>query len=168
MATLNEYFNTDFRNVLKIGRDLIIGASDSANMINVQVLIDFDAGVKYLAYYLPACHSPFEICIALLTNPTRTVAESIDDEIQVSSGGWGTDWIDSTELKFSGRIFIYIENDLSEQERFVLSAIAKQEGLSLLLRDAMYSQNRSIVLNDTPFSCCHARAISPSVACRWR
>ena len=30
------------------------------------------------------------------------------------------------------------------------------------------ARENDMVLNDTPFSCCHALAISPSVACRWR
>jgi hypothetical protein len=60
MATLPEYFDTDFPSVLNAASTLTISQGGSATTFEVRgrVHYDFDSGTKYLSYFVPTEQRP--------------------------------------------------------------------------------------------------------------
>jgi hypothetical protein len=65
MATLREYFGTDFPAVMTLASTLTISNKSSpATTYNVpaRVHLDFDSGTKYISYFVPSGPDSYALC----------------------------------------------------------------------------------------------------------
>ena len=53
MATLREYYDTDFTRILNIGNTLSVANDIETIDIPVRIHLDFDSSTKFLSFYLP-------------------------------------------------------------------------------------------------------------------
>jgi hypothetical protein len=83
MATLREYYLTDFANALTF--DFIWQTTeDVPKDINIKVGIETLSSAKFIIYYVPRHLSQFELCVALINACDEAIKKSND--IYVSSG----------------------------------------------------------------------------------
>ena len=143
MATLREYFDTDFSKVLNIANSLKLRGMDFDDEIFVKVHMDFDSNTKYLSVYIPANSSHQNICKGILQNLDPLLAIGNSTAIQTKLPGERL--MDSKDLNFSGRIFVYSENETSEAEIDELERFAKEKNLALQYRSPEFSKERSAI-----------------------
>jgi hypothetical protein len=73
---------------------------------------------------------------------TKSALEWTVDFVAKRPAPYGEDPINSWEAEFHGRVFLYHESTISDEERTVLAELAKQQKLSLQLRGPMYATER--------------------------
>jgi hypothetical protein len=143
MATLREYFDTDFARVLSVGKPLPVGSSTGNDAVQVQarVHLDFDSNTKYLSCFIPETSAPLSVSVALLKGIERII--SIADGVEVETALPGEEMRSSRELQFSGRVFLYTEQAFAAEKATQLCAEAKQNGLHLQIRGPEFAVRRS-------------------------
>jgi hypothetical protein len=143
MASLKDYFDTDFKNTLSVRSYLKMRSDKSSEEIEAveRVHLDFDSNTKYISYYVPQTTNIFDVCLSLIKDPKRALASS--ESVEVQSGFVGEEKSSSSELKFSGRIFIYTENELTIEQIGQLKVVATKLGVSIRIRGPKLVTERS-------------------------
>ncbi len=143
MATLKEYFDKDFSYALSAHQPQKLSSTTGETELEViaRVHFDFNSNTKFVSYYVPVLKNIRDVCASLIQNPQWAL--KIGNGVLVKSGFVGEDPSDSSHLKFSGRVFLYTEGDLSEQDRDILSKLADPIGISLKIRGLDYARKRS-------------------------
>ena len=116
MATLWEYYQKDRGRNLCINRDVVLSDQTGKPLLNVPTAlhVDFESNSLYISFYIP-----HQSCIEC---PSRVLLNSVSDvsawrnEVYVQGGSQGEEGTSITEMQFTGRIFIYSEDDVYEQQ----------------------------------------------------
>jgi TIR domain len=145
MATLREYFDTDFPSVLNAAStlSLTIKQADSTATFDVRgrVHYDFDSGTKYVSYFIPAGPEALALSEGAAMN-TQWLFDAVKGII-VQTGYPGERALDAADLKFSGRVFLYTEDLFSEEQMNKVEKMAKERGLDVVFRTPISAQERS-------------------------
>lgn len=145
MATVRQYFDTDFPYTIKLDCRFI---QDNAS-IEIVMLYDFSASVSFCSVYIPGMNHQLSLYLNILRNLQRGEARlqftgkiflprswEFPGELRVSSTGdlnilvrfYGdTNWISWKDIPMTKRIFLYSESDLTDGELLKLV----DEGLAL-------------------------------------
>jgi hypothetical protein len=142
MATLRQYFDTDFSRVFAVHQTWQApGAGGKVSLI-ARVHLDFEANAKYASCFIPQCENPSNIC--------RAFVDQVDDLLNVDKGvmvqaGWADldEVTGSGELRFTGRIFVYSETEVAPAHCQALSQLAAARGLALRIRGPRFAMARS-------------------------
>ena len=145
MATLREYFDTDFNKTFTVSNKLTITKSDLSDKLEVitNVHFDFDSNTKYLSFYLPENNFGIQALIDLIQN--RDKALLIGNDLEVQSGLPGESMFNSKDLQFSGRIFFYCETNLDHEQVESLIVQARQINIYAQYRGPKFANERSII-----------------------
>jgi len=142
MATLREYFDTDFPSVLNTASKLSLtvkGASAATFEVPARVHYDFDSGTKYISYFVSSGPESSGLFEALIMNPHWPFDAM--KGVAVQAGYPGERMIDAADLKFPGRIFLYTEDLLSDEQAQKLHQTAKGKGIDLVMRTRSAPRN---------------------------
>src|SRR5438067_1488145 len=137
MATLREYFDTDFPRVLNAAQVIQVRTDAAPIEVPVRVHLDFDANAKYLSCLLPAAGCNKSVCSALVVNISQLLATA--DSVEVHSGLPGETPFRSTELRFAGRLFLYHESDIDVEVQDEIRARAKEHDLFVQFRGPRFA-----------------------------
>jgi hypothetical protein len=133
MATLRQYFDTDFSHVLKVGMPWSVNCDGHRIEIYASANFDFDAGVQFASYYVPLCANPARVCDLLLTN-VQVLFETARAQVLIQTSLPGTRTENINELKFSGRVFVYSEKKIDEQGLASIEERARAVGQTFRFR----------------------------------
>ena len=145
MATLREYFDTDFKHDLSAHQPTLVGSIDGDFELELipRLHYAFDANAQYLSYFVPATDRLFDICVHLISNLDTAV--SLADGMQVAAGKVGEEMVEDSELQFTGRVFIYHDGELASEQISALKGLAKERGIALRLRGPKYASALSAI-----------------------
>ena len=143
MATLWEYYQKDRGRNLCINRDVVLSDETGKQLLSVPTALhlDFESNALYISFYIP--HQPDIEC------PSRVLLNSVSDvlawknEVLVHGGNQGEEGTSSTELVFTGRIFIYSEDDIKDEDKAYIKARSKELGQSIKFREQIYADERN-------------------------
>ena len=130
MPTLRDYFLTDKSDVVKVTQSTEITTHDGVK-IPVQMFLDFASASIYLAFYLETVRDPLQRCLSLITEHTIQAVLGVTGGFGFVDGFPKTTPIHASDLKFCGRVFIYSDNALSEDDMTLLDRAARQRGILL-------------------------------------
>ena len=155
MATLREYFNTDFPAVLNAASTLRLTLNTAGASVDYEVPArvhyDFDSGTKYVSYFVSSGPQSAALCEGLLMNP-HWIFDAVKG-LSVTTGFPGEQQISASDLKFSGRIFIYTEDLLPEETAQKIMEMAKQGGFAVVMRTPVSAMERSRFEKPLAFIC---------------
>lgn len=138
MATLRDYFQTDFRNSLSLNLPWRVEGPSVCEAL-IKVGIEVYSSAKFIAFYLPADAHAFEIGSHLIENWEKAIEQSNEIEI---IGGFGGDLhlgvVGSRQASFSRRVYLYSENAFSDGECRALNERCSALGIWLTIRGAEY------------------------------
>lgn len=137
--TLLDLFKTDFSRNLgwTADRNIVLTLENKESItIIAKVWYDYEAQSFFIGFYIPNTPHTYLICTHLVDN--YTIALDIKNSIRAELWGPGTQPINSNELKFTGRIFIYHESPLYEEQRRELYAMFKSKRLTPQFRDQQH------------------------------
>ena len=160
MATLHEYFETDFSTTIRVHVKIPF-RNDS---IESRILYDFDAYCAFVACHINNPSADLNYFVEFIQNfqhggqvqfdsmvtlpSAKTYHGSLrvenSDPFQILSQFYGeTDWKSTTELASTKRLFVYSENQLNSQDLTQLYNIAKSINLDLQFRSVNFREIRS-------------------------
>lgn len=135
--TLLYLFENDFKNLLRVGEDRILTYKEgSQTTIKSKLYLDFESQTEFVSFYIPSVPETLDIC-TYLAEHYKTAFE-LKKTVMVESSGPGLQPVNISELKFSGRVFIYHEYPLLEAQKRELFALYKKHDLSLQFRSTDY------------------------------
>jgi hypothetical protein len=112
---------------------------------------DYDSGTKYVSYFIPSGPEFYTLCEGVLKNP-QWLFDAVKGVV-VEAGYPGERMLKSTELRFSGRVFLYLE-DMPTAEQFAqVEELGKQTGIDLVVRTPASAQERSRFEKPLAFIC---------------
>lgn len=142
MATLKEYFQTDFANALTF---FFSWKTTDQNPIDIDVKVGTEtySSAKFVAYYIPRHAHYQQICESLVS----TLDEAITQSKNVRTiSGFGGDvqygLIGSDYLPFSNRVYIYSEDVIDDALDPALDVLCKQKSLWLTVRGRQYLKKK--------------------------
>jgi hypothetical protein len=141
MATLREYFDTDFQNILNVGNTLTTSNATEKIDILTRVHQDFDSNTKYLSFFIPETKDCLNVLVGLVNILDKILA--ISEGVEVLSGLPGEKLVNSKDLQFSGKIFVYSETDIPEDKLEALQNELRQKNIYLQYRGPRFAIKRS-------------------------
>lgn len=142
VASLKEYYDTDFPYVLNVSAAIDITRADKS-MIKVQARVhyDYNAGAKFISYFIPETKDAYLISAMLLKEPGPTLG--ISGSMEVLNGFYGETSVSSNDLIFVNRFFIYSESTISDEENESLRNFAAQNKMIVTFRSRKYAIDKS-------------------------
>lgn len=145
MATLREYFSTDFTNALSADFDFkFVSPSATEEIeINVKVGIETYSKALFIAFYVPNNRSVFQCSSCLLMNLEKVLSQFHQCQVNskfisdINIGKCGSQF-----SIFSRKIYLYLENDLNPAELAELDSIAKANNLCITVRSTSYVKKK--------------------------
>ncbi len=135
--TLLDLFKNDFNNLLRAGQDLNLTNKDIGQItIKSQTYLDFTSQTIFIGFYIPDTPQTYAICVYLSNN--YKTALDLTKKVMVEQSATGMQPVNTSELKFSGRVFLYHETPLLEEQRRELFSLYKSKGLAPQFRDYQY------------------------------
>ncbi len=135
--TLLDYFNNDFRSLPKASEDRIITLRNKESItIKSTAWLDFESQTVFIGFYIPDTPHAYSICTYLASN--YKTALDLRRSVLIEQSGGGMQPVNSNELQFSGRVFLYHETPLLEEQRHQLVNLYKSKGLAPQFRDYQY------------------------------
>ena len=143
MATLKEYYQKDQGRSLGISKDVELKnqAGDILLKIPTRLNADFESNSLYISHYIP--HTDEIDC------PARIILNSVEEvlswrnEIYVEGGHAGEDGTTIHELTFTGRIFIYTEDEIAQSNIDYINTRSAELGQSVKFRTQRYADERN-------------------------
>ena len=143
MATLREYWATDPRDLLFNTELELRQSADGPILLKVMARahMDFEAGAKFVSFYVPE-HPEIELPeLSLLSAVDQVFGDASGLEINTGFGGHLD--MSSSDLAFTGRVYFYSEDPVSEVGKARLRQVASASGLSLVFRSQEYVKVRN-------------------------
>ena len=137
--TLLYLFEHDFGERLLSSQSEEVFTSQKDNTevrIKVRTFFDFEAQNKFIAFYIPPNPNTFDLCMSLV-DEYKNIFTS-DEAIKVETSHPGLQPVSKSDLKFSGRVFIYHEYHLFEAQKRKIFDLYKEKGLSVQFRGTDY------------------------------
>ena len=142
MATLRQYFDTDFK-LLSVHRIWRVRTDKELIPVIARVHYNFDAGVKFVSFYVPAVPNTLRVLLDLLTK-IPMLLEGIESKVEVHVGWSGSEEKDQIkDLPFSGRVYMYCETELLPSETGELEKAAAGLAMSVRMRGRVMMQARA-------------------------
>jgi len=172
MASIKEYFDKAFEQVLTASRHVILQPAGGEQLdVTVQVHFDFDAPARYLSLFIPRDHHWRDACAALLSTLTFLLSPAGDVNVRLPHGMFVYGGfkvvngptveiegrplcelpIKATDLPFTGTVFVYSENEGSPQEIDALKTSATQLGVRVRWRGLEFARERSLIEKPVAF-----------------
>jgi len=147
MATLREYFDTDFKS-MSLHTDWEARDSSGGNLATIRARIhqDYDGNAKYWSFYIPNAPDNFTNVVAILNSAetSKCVLSPAGDTTYVEAGFANySERATSKSLVFTGRVFLYIDSALDLDSRKAITQHGTQKGLHVIVRDTEYASERS-------------------------
>ena len=130
--SLRNLFDTDNFNSFNIAKDATITnpANGHHNVVTFKLFEDFNEKVEFLSVFIPRSLDAFDLCLAV-GQKYKAVLDQFNQQIQAWTAIPGeTAETGTPDLTFSGRIYVYLDDELSLQPLATLEKFYNQNGLS--------------------------------------
>lgn len=158
MATLREYYEADFSRLLNVARDLTIRGTDLEASVKPRLHMDHGANAMFVSCFVPRSEDAGRVCWAVLKGIDRVLEGR--DGVQVLAGHPGAgprDMLDSSTLRFTGRVYLYCEAELPTAQQSEIVVAASEMGLFPVFRDPSYVRQRMSWDKPVAFICHDSR-----------
>jgi hypothetical protein len=116
--TLSDLFKTDFPNVSKATDEAVLNSATDNSVLRIkrQVYMDFEAKAQFVGFYLPflTSNQTFDVSIALI-DAVQPALDKLDEHVPVGGDAGGI--ISAKDLIFSGRVYLYHEEPLTNVQK---------------------------------------------------
>jgi len=136
--TLHGLFSDEFTDGFKMSGEWSISTPTNGVLAKgeTKTVWDFDARVKYIAFFVPSCDHSYAASRALI-NQVDKEFESKQSQLVLQVHGFGTS-TDLKDLVFSGRVFLYHADNFTLRQLADLVDLYRAKGMSLEFRGPEY------------------------------
>jgi len=142
MASINDYFSIDNKHNITIESKSSLSLNDDT-ILPIRMFQNLAVGASYFAIRIPALDKPLDFCLGLLrSNLVDSVVKALPKAV-ISSNRPTLHPINTAELAFCGRIYIYSETDLSQKEIDLIHSEGLKRGLFVEYFGPSWAKERS-------------------------
>jgi hypothetical protein len=137
---LKDLFDADFPNLGKKMRPITLTYDGLDHPIACMMYVhqDFDSGSEFISFYIPACGKPLEVCDYFVHN-YRPQYDQLKQQIHFNIRAAGEAIVDrSIDLNFSGRVYLYHEDDLTYAAFAQITEMFNQRHITVRFRGQNY------------------------------
>jgi hypothetical protein len=146
--TLQKLFFTENNNALAIVKSLLISSPGRGEIeIKVAADFDFDAKAKFLTVYIPSSESMSMLTSKYICSEYLDVFRLVEQSV-IPSRMHGNDpfsKVSADEMVFTGRVFIYHEDEFSVEQIYSLTHTCSNHGASLQLKGPAYLSEQRLI-----------------------
>jgi hypothetical protein len=175
MATLREYYETDFNRTVGV----VVKLGLAQEHVEATVNYDFQGYMAYMACYIPEAQYSIELINELIIAiEQRTMKVLVDGDIRLplansfhgqlqiaTSKGvevlglyhGEAEWVSTKTFTMNQRLFLYCEKDLDENLTREIKALGKKSNLDIQIRSLIYMNIRSAQEKPLAFICHDSR-----------
>lgn len=138
--TISELFKTEYENTMRSTKDAVVHNNrlGTDTPIKMQAYFDFNGRSKFLGYLVPTSQTTYDTCVYLSAISQETF-DDLEGAVSVEAGFVGQRERRSLkDLRFSGQVVIYHEDNLTPRQAVDLSELYKSKDLDLVLRGPEY------------------------------
>jgi hypothetical protein len=141
--TLLDLYRRDFPNLMKLhGEQIAHQAGGQQYKFHATAYLDFPSQSWFGGFFMPSGPSSYAVC-AYLADHHKQALDNFRASIYAQAKYPGDSSPTNTQdLVFSGRIFLYHEDDLSLRQAADLTDLFKTKGVALQLRGHDYAMSR--------------------------
>lgn len=115
MASINDYFNIDSKHNITICSKSSLSGSDGT-ILPIRMFQNLAVGASYFAVRIPAVEKPLAYCLNLINSNLVDSVMNAFPKAEISSTRPTLHSVNTNDLEFCGRIYIYSEADLNQEE----------------------------------------------------
>ena len=144
--SLFDLFKSDFSNLsqLSVETTATVGGPSNTSTFYTKVYLDFSAKTWFGAFFLPKNKDSYLIAADLANTYLRLLEDAKQKVYMAFKDPGDSERIEIAELTFSGRIYLYHEDDLSLKQMSDLTELFKTKGAALQLRGKPYQISRAM------------------------
>lgn len=133
---IQKAYKTDFQKYMRTFEVVQFDGNRGQTKIlgSKQVILDFDGNSKFLAVYIPQTELSYPICIAIGSSITNLLNQGTVRSIGRQDDG-DINKFKSSDLKFSGAVYLYMESGLDIEQMASLIKSFKEHGAIVRFRD---------------------------------
>ena len=141
-SSLKDLFKNDFPMFMKeSGVENFEFQNGEKFNIKWQIYFDYETQSKFIGYYIASNPHTLEICVGLVDHYKDMF--NLSDGLRVEMQSPVLQPVEKSELKFSGRVFIYHEDPLFESKKTELRELYKNHGESIQFRGSEYQWEKT-------------------------
>lgn len=144
MATLREYFSSDFRTMMHESEWTFGSERSGGFTVFGRVHFDPDSYTRYLSFFWAEADYTFEHACAVIKEPAIFVEDAQKVGVEIGHVATFPQTVSVNDFRFSRRIFFYIDAHVSDAEKSATLAFAQQHDYFLEIRDQAYSDYRAL------------------------
>jgi hypothetical protein len=157
--TLRDFYRIDTYSMMTLDSGLDFAPQGKTPFrVETRIYFDFAAKSEFVGYYIPNTALTYQICRQLADDVQRLLT-TFHKEMKMELDTPGARGMDSADLHFTGRVFIYHEFPLLQSEIDSLVPFYKERNLSPIFYGEEYARSRN---NALPQSNIHSVLSSPS------
>lgn len=151
MASLKQFFETDFATAIAINAE--IGLSDqSSSNVDCKIYIDKYSNTRFISVYIENIRNDFEIGIQIVQKSLEIIESR--KSLNPRSGFQGD--IELGLIKgdlhpISNRVYVYMNRKLSSKEIEIFNDVATSESICLTIRDLTYFEAKMKIVKPVAF-----------------
>lgn len=142
--TLLDLYKSSFPNTLRVDGNSWGLLKDNSQVLSgpTKIYLDFDAKTKFVSFYIPTSKYSYEAASALWSQVNTTFA-AVAKSVGVQAG-YGHNPTDLKDLTFSGRVFLWHEDNFNLRQLADLVDTYKTHGMALDFRGPDYLANQVV------------------------
>jgi hypothetical protein len=145
MATLREYFLTEYQGGMHFDYHVEPNGSGPKVTVIAHAHWDFVGNVRYVSYFIPEGGYSKELADFLVHTPERVLVDgSAQVEMHWSHPATYSAPLKSSDLPFSGRVFLYIDQVVPPDEISAIITAASNRNIRLEIKDRTYSDYQTL------------------------
>lgn len=141
MATLRDYFDTDFSSDLSVVKTIRFTYVSPPTDVISRVHYDFTSHARYVSCYVPASDLPLQMCKQLITGAEGILSSSL--AVGVMSGFGIDKATDGKDLSFTRKLYLYLESEMLAADLEQLESTASNADIILSVRGDAYVKKRA-------------------------
>lgn len=142
MASINDYFNIDRKHNITVHSESNLSSSDGT-VLPIRMFQNLAAGASYFAVRIPGMSNPLDYCLKLLAGNLVDSVMNTFPKVVISSSMPTLHSVNTNDLMFCGRIYIYSETDLIKEEIDLIHNEGLKHGLFVEYFGPSWAKERS-------------------------
>jgi len=144
MASINDYFNIDSKHNITIHSESSLSLSDGT-ILPIRMFQNLAVGASYFAIRIPVMKNPLGYCMNLINSNIVDSVMNAFPKVEISSARPTLHSVQTNDLKFCGRIYIYSETDLKQEEIGIIHSEGLKKNLFVEYFGPSWAKERSVM-----------------------
>jgi hypothetical protein len=143
MATVRQYYDADFRDFIGPEGPMPLETTEGIKLsppVMWKLLLGYDSRASFFVFYVPGGHGSGNAAMAAIDNFDWVL--QFKKDLRIQEGFYQESLHSLDDCVFTGRVILYVEEDLIDADKRMLEARGRSRNLAIVVRDRAYMRQR--------------------------